>query len=236
MTMSDRIYQIVSELDTGTKLIGTHSQRPLALLGPANSPYLNAVATRAGQMGIPFLWGEQLAGRSAEDLGRLSLVWDIKYHSWSGFFDQCRRNGALDPDSIRTEGVSCCSMACQFILDALPGPKPTETLVAISGRGHAQKYLIDNLRYSGYSTIAVHHDSARELIRLAATEADVVINTSPYIKWPWELGNTYVLDTVGTAPHRRDWPGYIGPKAIGALTVSVLLRRYANMEVCNGRA
>ena len=228
--MYEKIRQMVSDLDTETKGM-IKSPKPLALLGSRSSRYLQAVARRAVGMGIPVVWGDTLAEISSEQLKQLGLVWDIAYHEYAGLFEQGRQAGCADFDSIKTEGQSSCSLACDFIVSALcplPLMSKNDHLIAITGRGHAQKYLSDSLRSQGYSVICVHHDSSERLIGLSARTANVLINTSRrYIHWPFEPQNYLFLDVADNAGQIARSPWYVSSAAIGELTVSVLLNRYA---------
>lgn len=226
--MHAEIRRMVSDLDTETKAM-IKAPKSLALLGDRDSRYLQAVARRAIGMGIPVVWGDTLTGISSEQLKRLGLVWDIAYPKYAGLFEQGRQAGCADFDSIKTQGQSSCSLACDLIVSALK-PRtwtPHDKLVVITGRGHAQKGLSESLRSQGYTLTCVHHNSSDRMIRLAASNAEVLINTSPYIHWPFDGQNRLVLDVSGSLGWRTPPLGYVGSAAIGALTVSVLLNRYA---------
>lgn len=219
---------MVSDLDTETTA-KIKAPKPLALLGGRDSRYLQAVARRAVGMRIPVVWGDTLTGISSARLSQLALVWDIAYHKYAGLFEQGRQVGCADFDSIKAQGLSSCSLACDFIMSAVT-PRawtPRDKWVVITGRGHAQKGLSGSLRSQDYTVTCVHHNSSDRMIRLAASNADVLINTSPYIHWPLALPNALILDVAGNADTLAKSPGYIGSATIGSLTVSILLNRYA---------
>ena len=219
--MHDFVRKMIDELDAETAAIG--SGRSIVLFGDRESQYLKAIDWKAKALGLDSVWDED------EAMGEIVPVLDLECRDDSiitsahYYIDQYN-----DIDCVEAPGPSCCADACSRIVQhEVRGG----SLVAITGRGHAAQGLSRFLSERSYSPLIVHSESDRIAKECVDEYADAIVHTSDRIVFPrrWRMDADTLLDVCGSLERYNEWAGYFSAREIGALNISILLRRFVEV-------
>ncbi len=225
--MSNLIKSIISNMDTATAAQG--SRNTLVLLGDPESVYLRGIERRAENLGLRTARPDKYY--NVECAGEPIYVYDTECTDQRTHdLALCVLSTGPDIDRIITPGLSCCAEACLEIVKRMV---PYDgCLVAVIGRGHAQQGLGEALTAVGNSVLLAHGDSGIMSSHIVNDYAEAIINTSSRFVWPYcakRVDAETIIDVCGGMSEAAEKQNYFSTNDIGALNISVLLRRFTEV-------
>lgn len=223
--MNDLIKSIISDMDTATDARG--SRNTLVLLGDNDSVYLRGIERRAEKLGLRTARPDE--HYAVKCVGEPVYVYDTECKNQTMHdLAICVLSTGHDIDCITTPGLSCCAEACEKIVNSY---RSGSGICTISGRGHSVQGLAKGLAADGHSVANVHTMSNLTDISYLCNGADVLVSSSPIMIAPSITKKQLLLDV-----RRETSPfstlkniAYISSREIGALNISILLRRFTGV-------
>lgn len=226
------VKELMDSIDRETAQRG--SKNTLVLFGDRGSAYLCGIEKRAKKLGLITSWAYESGYGccAAKVQGSLVPVYDAECENY--VFKRCVMRffseGGPDIDCIAKPGLSCCAEACLEIVKRMV---PYDgCLVAVTGRGHAQQGIGEALTAEGCSVLLAHGDSGIMSRHIVNDYADAIINTSSRFMWPYFAKNVdteTIIDVCGRIPIAAEKQNYFSATDIGALNISILLRRFTEV-------
>ncbi len=223
--MHNLIKSLISNMDTTTAVRG--SRNTLVLLGDIDSMYLRGIERRAAKLGLRTARPDD--HYAVKCVGEPVYVYDDECKTQTMHdLAICVLSTGHDIDCITTPGLSCCAEACEKIVNSY---RSGSGICTISGRGHSVQGLAKALASDGHSVANVHTMSNLTDISYLCNGADVLVSSSPIMIAPSLTKKQLLLDVrCETSPFSTmENITYISSKEVGALNISVLLRRFVEV-------